>query len=57
MGKECLDKANIQLGKELWAIKSSLDIYTLIGLNAQTINSGGPFLPFGLVGWRHPRQP
>jgi hypothetical protein len=57
MGKERLDKANIQLGKELWAIKSSLDIYTLIGLNAQTINSGGPFLPFGLVGWCHPRQP
>lgn len=38
MGRNRLDKANIQLGKELWAIKSSLDIYMLIGFNVKTIN-------------------
>lgn len=50
MHRNRLDEANIELGKELWAIKSSLDIYRLIGLNAKTIkgciNCGGTFLFF-----------
>jgi hypothetical protein len=46
VGREHLDKANIELGKELWAIKSSLDIYTLIGLNVEAITTGTTFLGF-----------
>src|SRR6266849_2141585 len=46
MRRDRLDEANIQLGKELWAIKSSLAIYSLIGLNAKAINSGRAFLAF-----------
>jgi hypothetical protein len=41
-----LDKANIELSRELSAIKSSLDIYTLIGLNLEAINTGKRFLAF-----------
>jgi len=41
-----LDKANDQLGRELYDIKSNLDIYTLIGLNAKAIKSGKLFLAF-----------
>lgn len=47
--KHCLDEANIQLGKELWAIKSSLAIYRAIGLNAESINSGSGRAFFGFL--------
>jgi hypothetical protein len=50
MGRERLDNANIELGKELWAIKSSRDIYALIGLNMEAveamITTGKTFLAF-----------
>jgi hypothetical protein len=35
--KQFLDETNIQLGKELWLIHSSLAVYRVIGLNAGTI--------------------
>jgi len=38
-----LDRANVELAKELFAIKSSLDIYGLVGLNADRIQSGKTF--------------
>src|SRR5712692_4758046 len=41
-----LDDANVQLGKELWTIQSSLAVYRLIGLNATTIHSAKAFLGF-----------
>ncbi len=41
-----LDDANIQLSKELWLIKSSLDVYRVIGLNAKSLNYGRSFLAF-----------
>jgi hypothetical protein len=44
--KARLDKANIQLGKELLSIKSSLAIYTVIGLNAKIIKCGKNFFGF-----------
>jgi len=42
-----LDKANIELGKSLWKIRSSLTVYSVIGLNASRIEKGKGF--FGLV--------
>lgn len=47
--KRRLDEANIQLGKELWAIQSSLAIYRIIGLNAESINSSPGKALFGFV--------
>ncbi|MGH8646545.1 MAG: hypothetical protein ACREX4_19625 [Gammaproteobacteria bacterium] len=47
--KRRLDEANIQLGKELWAIQSSLAIYRVIGLNAESIKSGSGKAFFGFV--------
>lgn len=44
--KRRLDDANIQLGKELWVIQSSLAIYRVIGLNAKSINFGRVFFGF-----------
>ena len=41
-----LDEANIQLGKELWTIQSSLAIYRIIGLNAKAIQRAKAFLGF-----------
>jgi len=41
-----LDEANIQLGKELWTIHSSLAVYRVIGLNAKAIHSAKAFLGF-----------
>lgn len=35
-----LDRANILLGKELFVVKASLDLYGLIGLNASRISVG-----------------
>ena len=35
-----LDRANILLGKELFVVKASLDLYGLIGLNASRISIG-----------------
>lgn len=49
MCKDRLDEANIQLGKELFEIKCSLDIYILIGLNANEINSKPGKRFFGFV--------
>jgi len=46
-GTHRLDEANVQLGKELWVIHSSLAIYRVIGLNAKTIKTARAF--FGLV--------
>jgi hypothetical protein len=46
MSKERLDQANTQLGHELRGIKSSLDIYTIIGLNARTIKTSRALLGF-----------
>jgi hypothetical protein len=45
--KNRLDDANVQLSKELWLIKSGLAVYQVIGLNVESIESGGAF--FGLV--------
>lgn len=47
--KHRLDDANIKLGQELQAIKSGLDIYRVIGLNAKSINSGFWWVFFGFV--------
>jgi len=41
-----LDEANVQLGKELWMIQSSLAAYRVIGLNAKAIQTAGGFLGF-----------
>jgi hypothetical protein len=38
-----LDRANIDLAKELMAVKSSLTIYSIIGLNASKIDSSKAF--------------
>ena len=46
MSKERLDQANTRLGTELSAIESGLTIYTVIGLNARTINASRAFLGF-----------
>lgn len=44
--KQRLDATNVQLGKELWLIHSSLAIYRVIGLNAQAIPRGDSFFGF-----------
>ena len=44
--KHRLDEANVQLGKELWMLQSSLAIYKVIGLNAKAIQTTGAFLGF-----------
>jgi len=44
--KRRLDATNVQLGKELWLIHSSLAIYRVIGLNAQAIPRGDGFFGF-----------
>src|SRR3989304_1784074 len=44
--KHRLDETNIQLGKELWLIHSSLAVYRVIGLNAGQFASGGAFFGF-----------
>jgi hypothetical protein len=44
--KHRLDGTNIQLGKELWLIHSSLAVYRVIGLNAGAILHAGGFLGF-----------
>ena len=44
--KQRLDATNIQLGKELWLIHSSLAIYRVIGLNAKGIPRGDSFFGF-----------
>jgi hypothetical protein len=44
--KRRLDATNIQLGKELWLIHSSLAIYRVIGLNAKAIPPGDSFFGF-----------
>jgi hypothetical protein len=41
--KAALDRANVELAKELFAIKASLDVYALVGLNADRIQSGKTF--------------
>jgi hypothetical protein len=41
-----LDATNIQLGKELWLIHSSLATYRVIGLNAKAISPGDSFFGF-----------
>jgi hypothetical protein len=41
--KRRLDKANIELGKELWMIHSSLAIYRIIGLNIKAIPTAKTF--------------
>jgi hypothetical protein len=35
-----LDEANIELGKSLWVIRSSITVYSVIGLNASKIQKG-----------------
>jgi hypothetical protein len=42
-----LDRATIALGKELFSVKASLDVYALIGLNATHIHTGERF--FGQI--------
>ena len=44
--KQRLDATNIQLGKELWLIHSSLAIYRVIGLNAKAMPAGDSFFGF-----------
>ena len=44
--KHRLDETNVQLGKELWLIHSSLAVYRVIGLNAGAIPRAGGFLGF-----------
>jgi hypothetical protein len=44
--KQRLDATNIQLGKELWLIHSSLAIYRVIGLNAKAIPRSDSFFGF-----------
>ena len=44
--KHRLDETNVQLGKELWLIHSSLAVYRVIGLNAGAIPSAGGFFSF-----------
>jgi hypothetical protein len=41
-----LDETNVQLGKELWLIHSSLVVYRVIGLNAKAIPRAGGFFGF-----------
>lgn len=41
-----LDETNIQLGKELWLIHSSLAVYRVIGLNASAIPRAKGFFGF-----------
>ena len=41
-----LDETNVQLGKELWLIHSSLAVYRVIGLNARQLASGGALFGF-----------
>jgi hypothetical protein len=44
--KQRLDATNVQLGKELWLIHSSLAIYRVIGLNARAIPRGDGIFGF-----------
>jgi hypothetical protein len=44
--KRRLDATNVQLGKELWLIHSSLAVYRVIGLNATAIPRGDGFFGF-----------
>ena len=44
--KDRLDETNIQLGKELWLIHSSLAVYRVIGLNAGAIPCADGFFGF-----------
>jgi hypothetical protein len=44
--KQRLDATNVQLGKELWLIHSSLAVYRVIGLNARAIPRGDGFFGF-----------
>src|SRR5262245_9934833 len=44
--KQRLDATNIQLGKELWLIHSSLAIYRVVGLNAKAMPPGDSFFGF-----------
>lgn len=44
--KDRLDETNIQLGKELWLIHSSLAVYRVIGLNAGAIPRANGFFAF-----------
>jgi hypothetical protein len=41
-----LDEANIELGKSLWAIRSSVTVYSVIALNASKIRKGNRFFGF-----------
>src|SRR5438445_1906338 len=45
-GSHRLDETNVQLGKELWLIHSSLAVYRVIGLNAGAIPRAKGFLGF-----------
>jgi hypothetical protein len=44
--KQRLDATNLQLGKELWLIHSSLAIYRVVGLNVKAIPHGDGFFGF-----------
>jgi hypothetical protein len=46
-GRRRLEETDLQLGKELWLIHSSLAVYRVIGLNPRAIPRGDGF--FGLV--------
>ena len=41
-----LDEANIELGKSLWVIRSSITVYSVIGLNASKVQEGQGFFGF-----------
>jgi hypothetical protein len=41
-----LDKSNIELGNSLWAIRSSITVYSVIALNASKIENGKGFFGF-----------
>ena len=45
-GSHRLDETNVQLGKELWLIHSSLAVYRVIGLNAGAIPRAKGFFGF-----------
>ena len=44
--KRRLDQTNVQLGKEVWLIHSSLAVYRVIGVNASVIPPPGGFFAF-----------
>jgi hypothetical protein len=50
-----LDRANLELGKELYLVKCSLDVYKIIGLNGAKI-AGWAFVLWARPGLGSPQR-